>query len=322
LGKGRRLVYQVVLQTSASSRKPIGMYSFGILFALAQALGFKAQELTERRLQEHGVSAFRAFALQRYALIPALIWTAVFVRKDDVYLVIHSPILIGYLLFIAIAWNLQSFISSYLLNRISSMTGFSTLQHMVYLPILLIIGTFFNHDTPNMYSLLAVLSLVAAFAIQPAPHEENTRPRFALPVAAIVGIALLGTLINGANSGISRNALQMLRPEDFLAFFSVITIALCWAWTLFFPGTPEEARILKKYRWQAMAVPLIWFAASIPESWAYAELPIYIVVSIGAITFAFDTISDFTHRRIRFNLRTASFILLALLGMGLAVYAA
>lgn len=43
------------------------MIPFATLFALAQALGFKTQELTERRLQEHGVSPFRVFALQRYA---------------------------------------------------------------------------------------------------------------------------------------------------------------------------------------------------------------------------------------------------------------
>jgi hypothetical protein len=298
------------------------MMSLGAFFAFAQAAIFKLGELTERRVQEQGASSASTFMLYRYALIPAFVWSLFFVRARDIAQLMHSPVLLGYILFIAITWNMQGFLWSYLLNKMSSVTALSTLQHLIYLPLLLVVGTFLNHDAPNLYSFLAIGALVVAFAIQPTHHHENTRARFTLPLILIVGLALLKESLNALNNGATREALYTMHPAAFLGIFSVLTLGLCWVWTAFIPRKTGDLTLLKKYSWSALAIPLLWFAASIPETYGFAALPIYTVVSIGAITFAFDAFSDFSRRRIRFDLRTAVFISLAVAGMGLALYSA
>lgn len=290
------------------------------IFALSQAIGFKFQSLTERRLQEYGVSPMSTFLLQRYALIPALLWSVIFIHTKDLLYIIHTPILLSYIIFIAIVWNIQSFLSSYLLNTISSMSALATLQYLLYLPLLLLVGTFFNHDKPNVFSILSIIILLLAFIIQPTQHEKNIRARFSLPIIIIVGFSLLLALLSATNNGVTRQALEFLRPEVFLGVFSVTTLSICLIWSFFIPRSSEDIAILRKYRWLALAIPSLWFVASIPETYGYAKLPIYTLVSIGAITFAFDTVSDIYHKRIWLNFRTAIFIILALIGMSLAVY--
>lgn len=298
------------------------MEFLGPLFAFSQAIGFKIEELTGRRIQERGVSPAGVFSLYRYALIPALLWSIFFVHSSDVGYVLHNPLLAGYIAFIAVTWNLQMFLWSHILNKVSSMTALATLQSLLYLPLLLVIGALLNHDVPSVWSILAAGVLMLAFAIQPTHHHENTRARFALPVAAIVGLALLTTILNALNNGASREALRLLAPEAFLGIFSVTTMALCWIWTLFASGKPGDRPLVRRHWRSALVIPLLWFLASVPETYGFAALPIYTVVSIGAVTFCFDALSDFSRRRIRLSPRTAAFILLALLGMGLAVYSA
>jgi hypothetical protein len=292
-----------------------------VFLAILMGLGFKTQELTERRLLESGVSPLRVFALLRYALIPSLLWAVIVVRSDDLRRFIDTPLLMRYILFIALVWNIQCFILHYLLSGVIAMTSFSTLRSVFPLPVMLLVGWFYNHDIPSILSGFAILSLFAAFLLNPSQHEGNAGPPRRLSFFAILGLALLASLLEAANAGVSRKALQMLSPPTFLAFFSVPTIALCWLWTSFFKSNREERQTLAKYRKLALAVPVLWFAASIPESWAYKVLPIYIVVSIGAISFFVDTLSDLRRRRIRFSVRTVIFIVLALCGIGLAVYA-
>jgi hypothetical protein len=72
---------------------------------------------------------------------------------------------------------------------------------------------------------------------------------------------------------------------------------------------------------RTISLPLIFFAGAVMEFYAQAKLPIYILISIGAITFVMDICSDLWRRRIRFNLQTATFTILVFIGVGLAVYA-
>jgi hypothetical protein len=248
------------------------------------------------------------------------LWAVIFVRLDDIFYILHTPLLLGYILFIAVTWNIQAFLSSYLLNTISSMSALTTLQYLLYLPLLLVVGVFLNHDRPNLYNYLAILSLLCAFIIQPAQHNLNIRARFYLPIVYIVGLVLLRACMNAANNGATRQALAMISPEVFLGVFSVTTIGLCALCVLFIPRSPNDRVVLRKKWWLAGVIPLLWFAASIPETYSFAKLPIYTVVSIGAVTFALDTGSDLYHRRIKFNLRTGTFITLAIAGMVLAIF--
>lgn len=295
------------------------MNPISTIFAFGQAIGFKLQALTGRRLQEAGASPFSTFALQRFALIPAIIWSVVFVRPSDLIEILHSHVLILYFLFLAIIWNLQSFLASYVMNTVSSMSGLASLEYLIYFPLLLLVGTFFNHDTPNLYSIAGIAVLLCAFILQPSQHRENIRNRFSMPVAAVIGFLLLRSTLDATNVGITRALLGMVRPEVFLGVFAVITIGLCMVWTTCMSKKPQDVRILKQHKVLALAIPLLWFAASIPEAFAYAALPIYTVVSIGAVTFAFDSISDLFHHRIRMSWQTSLFILLVLAGTALAI---
>lgn len=127
------------------------MNSLPDIYALAQGMGFEVQALTERRIQEAGASPLSTFALQRYAFIPALIWSFFFVRTEDIGYVLHTPLLLAYLVAVAVIWNAQAFLWSYLQNSTSSMSSISTLYYLLYLPLLLIVGTLFNHDVPNVW---------------------------------------------------------------------------------------------------------------------------------------------------------------------------
>lgn len=290
------------------------------LFAFGQAVGFKIQSLTDRYLQEAGVSPISTFALQRFALIPAIVWSLLFVSSGDILHILHSPQLLFFFIAIAMLWNAQSFLASYVLNTISTVSAFSTLENLIYLPLLLIVGIVLNHDIPNIYSIVAILVLVLAFALQPSHHAHNLRPRFSMPLVAITGLVLLCAVLNALNNGLSRELLGMVSPQVFLGVFGILVTALCWVWTSLLPHSVASTTVLKT-KWQLAAlIPILWFAASIPETFAFAALPIYTVVSIGMVTFALDTASDLFHKRSRFDLRTAVFIALVFAGTGFAAY--
>jgi len=121
-----------------------------VFLAILMGLGFKTQELTERRLLESGVSPLRVFALLRYALIPSLLWAVIVVRSDDLRRFIDTPLLMRYILFIALVWNIQCFILHYLLSGVIAMTSFSTLRSVFPLPVMLLVGWFYNHDIPSV----------------------------------------------------------------------------------------------------------------------------------------------------------------------------
>ena len=234
------------------------------ILAFGQAIGFKTQALTDRYLQEAGASAVSTFALQRFALIPAVIWSVIFIRTDDILYIFHTPLLLFFILSIAVLWNVQSFLTSYVLNTVSTVSALSTLEYLLYMPLLLLIGTFFNGDIPNAYSIAAIAVLSCAFVVQPSHHAKNLRARFSMPLIAIMGFILLRTSLDAINNGMSREALGMVSPEVFLGAFSVMVTGLCWFWTLFIPRTPADTTVLKKNWWLAATIPTMWFAASIP----------------------------------------------------------
>jgi drug/metabolite transporter (DMT)-like permease len=292
------------------------------VLAVSSAIGFKAVSLTERYLQESKASPLTTFALHRYALIPAIIWSVIFIDAEDISQILKSPTLVTYFLLIALMWNVQVFLTSYILNTTSSMSELATLRNLISLPLYLLIGIVVNHDIPNLFSIGALVLLGCALVIQPTQHQDNVRARYSLPLIVIATVIVLQACLDGAGNGLYRAIVQEVSPEVLLGVFSVTTIGLCAALSWLLPGNRNDSEIIRKSPGLAVTVPLLWFAASIPEVYAYAALPIYTILSISAITFAMDTLSDVFQRRISFNARTASFIVLVLSGIGLAVYSA
>lgn len=292
------------------------------LLSLSRAIAYKVNSLTERYLQEAGSSPLSTYALHRYALIPAIIWSLIFIRADDITYILGSGVLLGYLLFIAVVWNVQQFLHSYIVNTTSSVSALSNLYQILVLPLLLLVGAFFNHDTPNIFSVIAISLLVLALLIKPAHHKNNHRVRFSKPFILIASLILIQAIVDAVIIGMYREVLKEVSPEVVIGLFSIAVLIVCVFCVSFFSRRQknEQVEVVQKFRWRALSIPMLWFAGTIPEMYAYTALPIYIVLAIGAITFVMDVFSDLRRHRISFNLQTVSFIGLVFSGISLAIY--
>ncbi len=293
----------------------------GSFYALLTAVGFKINTLTVRLLQEKGVSIIDTYAIYRYALIPAVIWSLIFIRKPDLDYIFHTPELLMFVGVIIILWNLQSYLRAHITNSTSSMVLLSTLFNIIALPMFFGFGVLFNNDSPNIYSFSAIIILMAALLIKPAPHEKNLRPHLSKPLYVMMLLIFLTACCDTVLQGMGREALKQIRPEIFLGVFSVPTLTVCWIISKF--KTKRETReveALKQRQWFAIGlIPMTWFIASIPEAFALAAIPIYVFLSINVITFLMDTFSDIIHKRIHMNFQSIGFIVLVLAGISLSV---
>lgn len=289
-----------------------------------RAIAYKTNSLTERWLQEAGASPLSTYALHRYALIPAVIWSIIFIRPSDISNLLSSSHLLIYLLFIVIIWNAQQFLHSYIVNTTSSVSSLSNLYNILVLPLLLLVGAYFNHDTPNILSILAIALLVIALIIKPSHHVTNKRARFSKPFLLIAAVILIQAVADAISIGMYREAVQQISPEVVIGVFSISVLLGCVICVSFFSvrqkKKQQSAPIIKKYPYHAMSVPMIWFAGTIPEMYAYTVLPIYTVLAIGGITFIMDIFSDLRRHRIAFDFQTASFIFLVFSGIVLAAF--
>lgn len=294
----------------------------GSFYALLTAVGFKINTLTVRLLQEKGVSIIDTYAIYRFALIPAVIWSLIFIRKSDLDYIFHTPELMIFLGVIVVLWNLQAYLRALITNSTSSMVLLSTLFNIIALPMFFGFGVLLNNDTPNIYSFSAIIILLAALLIKPTPHEKNLRPHLSKPLYAMVLLIFLTACCDTVLQGMGREALKQIRPEVFLGVFSVPTLAVCWIVSKVYK-TKRKARekeALKQRQWFAISlIPMTWFLASIPEAFALAAIPIYVFLSINVITFLMDTFSDVIHKRIRIDLQTVSFFLLVVAGISFSV---
>lgn len=301
------------------------MNYLGSLYAFLTAIGFKTNILTQRLLQEKGVAQIDTYTIYRYALVPSVIWCLIFIHKPDINMVLHSPKLLIYFGVIVILWNLQALLMSFVINSTSSMTLFTTIFNMMLLPLFLAFGTFFNHDKPNLFSIISIAILLIALLIKPTPHRENLRLNFSKPLYIILLLVFAKASCDTVLQGVGRAALQEIHPVVFLGLFSLPTLAICALISHFYirPRTNKarnDTTTMKDKKWIAiLLMPVTWFAASIPEAFSLAAIPIYTFISITVITFGMDTASDIMHKRIHLSLRTISFLALVIAGISLSV---
>lgn len=293
----------------------------GSIYALLTAVGFKINLLTQRLVQEKGAAPIDTYTIYRYALIPSAIWSLIFVRKSDILFVLHDHELLIIFAVITVLWNLQSLLMSFVINSTSSMVLFSTFFNMMLLPLFLAFGTFYNHDIPNAFSIIAIAILFIALSIKPTPHKKNLRPHLSKPLYVILLLIFAKACCDAVLQGVGREALQHIRPVVFLGEFSLLALSVCAIISKFYiqPRTPETVA-MKKHKWLAISLmPMTWFLASIPEAFALAAIPIYTFISITVITFGMDTFSDVLHKRIHINFQTIGFLLLVVAGISLSV---
>jgi hypothetical protein len=292
----------------------------GTIYAFLTAVGFKTNTLTVRFLQEKGAAKLDTYTIYRYALIPSVAWSLIFIRGADLKLIFHTPKLLIIFIIIVIFWNVQAYLRAEITNSTNSMVLFSTIFNILAFPLFLAFGIFFNHDKPNVFSISAILILLLALLIRPTPHKKNLRPSLSKPLSIIVLLIFLTACCDTILQGMAREALKQVRPVVFLGAFSLPTLSVCWIVSKFYHRQAQATRTMKQRQWLAISlIPMIWFAASIPEAFALAAIPIYVFISINAVTFLMDTSSDVIHKRIHLNVQTVSFIAMVLVGISLSV---
>ena len=291
-------------------------------FAVGRAVAYKINSLTERYLQERGASPLSTFALHRYTLIPAVLWALIFIRPDDIIKILHTPHQVVYFLIIFLIWSGQQFAHSYRINSTSTVSALSNLNNVVTLPLLLLAGTFFNHDTPNVFSVAGIVVLAFAMLIKPAHHRANERARFSRPLPLIISIICLEAIVDVVLIALSRQLLKEIPARVFIGVFDIVVLISCVLCVAFLSRRMalDVKTMVKRHPVRTLSLPMIFFAGSVVEFYAGAVLPIYTLVSIGVITFAMDIFSDLKRHRIRFNLQTVAFVGLVFIGIGLAIY--
>jgi hypothetical protein len=168
-----------------------------VFLAAGRAVAYKVNSLTERYLQERGASPLSTYALHRYALIPALMWTVLFVRPADITSILYTPHQVLYFLVIFLIWNAQQFAHSFRVNATSTVSALSNLYNVLTLPLLLVVGTLFNHDKANALSIAGILVLAMAMLIQPAHHLTNKRARLSRPLPILVAFICVEAIVEG-----------------------------------------------------------------------------------------------------------------------------
>ncbi len=293
------------------------------ILSLARAVAYKYNSLTERYLQEAGASVLSTYALHRYTLIPAIIWAIIFVRPSDIAAILQTPHQLLYFGIIFVIWNIQQYAHSFRVNSTSTVSALSNLYNVLTLPLLLIAGTFFNHDAPNGYSIAAIVVLVVAMLVKPAHHILNNRARYSRPVPVLIGFICLEALVDVVLIALCRQLLKEIPPHVFIGVFDILVLISCALCVAFLAKRqPMDVKaMVKKHPLRSISLPIIFFAGSVVEFYAQAALPIYIMISIGAITFVMDIFSDVYRKRIQINFQTISFVSLVFVGICLAVYA-
>lgn len=298
----------------------------GCLLALLTAVGFRVNLLACRRLQETRSTPFETYAINRYALLPALLWSAVFVSGDDLEQIVGSPALFGLFALMWVLWNAQAWLMVLLVNSTSSMLLLTTLFTVVLLPGSLVGGMLINGDPVGVASALAIGVLVLAVVIRPEAHEANLRPVLSRPWLIVLGLIVAKAACDIVLQGIARASMTHVSPAAYLGVFCVPTLAACWVVSATWrrrarrAGAPDPER--RPSAWALVAIPLTWFVASIPESYSLATVPIFVFLAIGVVTILMDAGSDWYHDRVRFGARSMAFLILVLSGIGLTIVAA
>jgi hypothetical protein len=251
--------------------------NYGTINAFLTSVGFKTNLLTQRFLQEKGASQIDTYTIYRYALIPSIIWNLIFVRKADLVFILHSPELLIIFAVIVILWNLQALLMSFVINSTSSMILFTTIFNMMLLPLFLGFGTFFNHDKPNIFSIVSIVILLLALLIKPTPHRENLRSRLSKPLYVVLLLVFAKACCDTVLQGVAREALKQISPVVFLGVFSLPALTACALISKFYiMRRTKETAVMHERHWLAvLLMPITWFAASIPEAFSLAAIPIY-----------------------------------------------
>lgn len=274
---------------------------------------FQIYYLIAKRLQENGMSNLTVLYYQRLAVIPgALLLLATF-RKEYVSFLLAHPLIFGAIIFSSLVWMVHTYIRIYVLEAVNSMSFLNAFSAIISIPLLLIVGVIANRDLPNTPIILALCLLLLALLLRPTPHEENHRKKvFAIGLFAAIALSLFGQSIDAVNMGAYRYFFQHIQFTFFGIGIFIFLSALVINIFFLFRGPGGGSDRNHPYRFLPYLLPLLFAVATFFEGYAVTSISIYALAAIGAFTFLADTGSDLYHKRIRFSLRTAAFMLLVI----------
>jgi hypothetical protein len=287
-----------------------------ILVVFLQSLLFAFFHLNIRKLQDKGVSVHAIAGLHRYSIIPAIVFFILTYKREYLTLFIKHPIVFLWLLGIALFWGLAQYIGYILLNSTSSLSFIHSLGVFTQIPILFTMSILINKDYPNIYIIIGSIILIVALIFKPSQHKENRHALFENGIFIVIILLLVNQIAHGFEGAFYKNILQLLTPKGVFFGTSVYILLASSAMNIIyylpiFKKTSDgEKLIIKKCFWTAYLIPVVWFVASIPEGYSFANLPLFTLSALGAFGFLIKLISDIKNKRLMWNLHTALFTIL------------
>lgn len=290
------------------------------LIVLASALLFKWMGLNARKIQEKGLSPLGVLYYHRFAIYPALLLTVLTFRKEYIEIIFSNNLLILALFFSVVFWSLIAYIYYFTLNSVNNLSSLNAFEAIISLPVFVIIGIFLNNDIPNAFILIALVILGVALLIKPEPHKLGRKKFFKHSLLLIIIFTLGVNIFSAVNVGLYRVFLQNLDSTLFsIGICAFLAMLPLWLLPFFRKLPAREMEIVRQNKYLAYSIAPIWFLASIPEGYAFLNVPIYTLIAIASITFVINVLSDLRNKRIHFNFRTGIFIILVLVSIGFSV---
>ena len=295
------------------------MFEVVIIYVFTQSILFKLWHIHAKSLQEKGFSILEILSYQRYVLIPSFILLIFSYKTEYLLFFLNDFKMILAFLFVVSVWMIHEYFNLRVQKSVNSLSFMNAFFAMLTLPIYVLVGTIFNGDIPNIQILFALIILGIAIFIKPEPHETNKKITFQDSMKFILSISLIGILVDALNNGAHRFVLLNLQAPLFGAALMMFLTTLIINIFFVFKKVPKikQANNTKLIFY---SLPLMWFIASIPESYSITAIPIFTIIALGSIAFFMDISSDIINNRIKMNIRTISFICLVLFGITISAF--
>lgn len=294
-----------------------------IFAAFLQAFIFQFLSQTAKRLKEKGVSNMEILYYQRYALWPALLALFFLWDKESAdYLWRNHDILFSFVGFVVSLCVFEYvYYSSFHITK--SLALVSVLKNAIGLPLLMVTSFLIAGDVPTALEIFSVGLLIFALFLQPK-RSDGEKSSLLYPLIVVAGILFAFILLQITKDPLYRNFMKHIPDIWFgLALYlsSAAFLLNVFFWfkkPAFSKRSQREHRDLLPF---LIAVPILWLAGSIPEGFVFSRLPVYSMIALGSITFLMSIVSDLYHKRIIFDLKTASFITLVCSSILLNIFA-
>jgi len=290
-----------------------------IIYVFIQSILFKLWHIHAKSLQEKGFSILEIFSYQKYVLIPSFILLVLSYKKEYLVFFLNDFKMILAFLFVVSVWMIHEYFNLRVQKSVNSLSFMNAFFVMLALPVYVLVGTVFNGDVPNSQIILALILLGAAIFIKPEPHKTNGKITFQDSMKFIIFISLIGILVDALNNGAHRFVLSSLGAPLFGAALMMFLTTLIINIFFLFKKIPKREKD-DEFRLICYSLPLIWFIASIPESYSITSIPIFTIIALGSISFFMDISSDLFNNRIKINIRTILFVCLVLFGIILSAF--